>query len=105
MHGRPTEEPGSEKRCATAHARQVGATVRLVTLSSLARPPERVTVVAKRGATMCDGSQEDPAKLAREGLALVPKQGVRWLERMDPRCEEALVGVDVANAGDPILIE
>ena len=64
-----------------------------------------VAVVVDRGALRVDSGVQGLDDRVAEQLDLRPSQGSDRSQRMDLRPEQRLVGVDVAHAGDPLLVQ
>ncbi len=67
--------------------------------------PVRAAEVVDRRAARGEPGLERLAHSERERVALRPAERARRAQRMNPRAEEGLVGVDVPDAGDPPLVE
>jgi hypothetical protein len=64
-----------------------------------------VDVISQGGSARRDGLSQSLFDRAIQPRDLVERKIVRWGKRMDPGEEEALVGVDVSEAGDDGLVE
>src|SRR5437867_7073603 len=68
-------------------------------------PPARIEIVAEARAAVAKGEFERFANGFVQPLDTTPRQSVRRSLGTDPGDEQGLVGVDVADAGDCLLVE
>ena len=89
----------------TAPAGQAGPTIGEEVGLVVAGAAVCIDVVAQGGPAGADGACEGLADGPAEAAGLLAVEGASRLQRVDSGAKEGLVGIDVADAGDDLLIE
>src|SRR3954452_1343788 len=92
-------------RAAAAHARLTLAQVDEEAVLERPAHPSGVAEVVDGRALRRDAELERLDHRVAQGARLLAREAVRAAQRVDAGAEQRLVGVDVADAGDPLLVE
>src|SRR5699024_3573924 len=100
--------PGDHRaaeRSAANRTGLAGATIHLQKRRVAVFAPPRAQIRLRADAVLFDEIGEPLRKDAGNARPLLPRQAVRRTRRSDPRREEDLVGIDIAETGDHALVQ
>src|SRR5690349_16411964 len=101
---RPLPDRARTDRRAAGAAGLAGAAIDVELLLEVAGQPVGTDEVAQRGAAARDRMREDAPDLECEALVALARHRARRARRMDPRGEQRLARIDVADADDDRLV-
>ena len=91
--------------CPTAHTRLTCTAIDLNMFQVRSGPVERVAVSAERRATMFDAGYQSALDTRMQSRQLIGSEAGGGPQGVNPRAEQCLISVDVAQTGDDGLIE